>query len=58
MSSHERQADGSFTQSDHDGGAIELRAINCTLPIAEVYEDLPIAGTSPCREVQLAFVDG
>jgi Uma2 family endonuclease len=42
---HERQADGSFTQSDHDGGAIELRAINCTLPIAEVYEDLPIAST-------------
>jgi len=29
----------------HDSGAIELRAINCTLPIAEVYEDLPIAST-------------
>jgi hypothetical protein len=42
---HERQADGSFTQSDHDDGAIELPAINCTLPIAEVYEDLPIAST-------------
>lgn len=38
---HERQADGSFAQSDHDAGAIELRAIGCTLPIAEVYEDLP-----------------
>ena len=38
---HERQADGSFAQSDHDEGAIELRAIGCTLPIAEVYEDLP-----------------
>jgi Uma2 family endonuclease len=42
---HERQADGSFSQGDHDGGEIELRAINCTLPIAEVYEDLPIAST-------------
>ena len=38
---HERQADGSFTQSDHDAGAIELGAIGGTLPIAEVYEDLP-----------------
>ena len=38
---HERQADGSFTQSDQDGGAIELRAIGCTLQLAEVYEDLP-----------------
>ena len=38
---HERQADGSFAQSDHDGGVVELRAIGCTLQIAEVYEDLP-----------------
>ena len=42
---HERQADGSFEQSDHEAGAIELRAINSTLPIAEVYEDLPNTGT-------------
>jgi hypothetical protein len=42
---HERRADGSFTESEHDGGAVELPAINCTLPIAEVYEDLPIAST-------------
>jgi hypothetical protein len=38
---HERQADGTFTQSEHHVGAIELRAIGCTLPITEVYEDLP-----------------
>ena len=38
---HERQADGWFAQSDHDEGVIELRAIGCTLQIAEVYEDLP-----------------
>jgi Uma2 family endonuclease len=38
---HERQADGSFAQSDHDGGVIELRVIGCTLRIVEVYEDLP-----------------
>ena len=42
---HERQTDGSFTQSEHDSGAIELRAIDCTLPITEVYEDLPLAST-------------
>jgi Uma2 family endonuclease len=42
---HERQGDGSFAESAHDDGAIELRAINCTLPIAEVYEDLPVAST-------------
>jgi len=33
---HERQADGSFAQSDYGGGAIELQAIGCTLPLAEV----------------------
>lgn len=33
---HERKDDGSFTQSDYDGGAVELQAIDCTLPIAEV----------------------
>lgn len=38
---HERQTDGAFVQSDHDGGAVELRAIGCALPIAELYEDLP-----------------
>jgi Uma2 family endonuclease len=38
---HERQPDGAFAQSDHDGGAVELRAIDGTLPIAEIYEDLP-----------------
>lgn len=38
---HARQADGSFAQSDHDGGAIDLPAIGCALPIAEIYEDLP-----------------
>lgn len=38
---HERQADGSFTQRDHDSGAVELRAIGSALPIAEIYEDLP-----------------
>jgi len=36
---------GSFTEREHDRGAIELPAINCTLPIAEVYEDLPSAST-------------
>jgi Uma2 family endonuclease len=38
---HERQADGSFTQRDHDSGAVELRGIGAALPIAEIYEDLP-----------------
>jgi Uma2 family endonuclease len=38
---HERQADGSFLRSFHESGSVELRAIGYTLPLSEVYEDLP-----------------
>jgi len=37
----QRQADGWFSQRVHESGTIELQAIGCTLPLAEVYEDLP-----------------
>lgn len=37
----ERQADGSFAQRDHDSGTLTLRAIDCALPLSEIYEDLP-----------------
>jgi Uma2 family endonuclease len=38
---HERKSDGSFAQSVHETGAVDLPVIGCTLPIAEIYEDLP-----------------
>lgn len=38
---HQRQPDGSFLQSNHHSGTVELPSIGCNLPVAEVYEDLP-----------------
>lgn len=38
---HERQADGGWTQTTQHGGVVELPAIGCSLPVSEVYEDLP-----------------
>jgi Uma2 family endonuclease len=40
---HQRRPDGSWWQQLCDGGIIEISAIGCRLPIAEVYEDLPDA---------------
>jgi Uma2 family endonuclease len=38
---HERRSDGAFVPTTSDGGIVELAAIDCRLPIAELYEDLP-----------------
>ncbi|MBI3203224.1 MAG: Uma2 family endonuclease [Myxococcales bacterium] len=38
---HERGADGAWSQTRHQRGSVTLSAIGCTLPLAEVYEDLP-----------------
>jgi Uma2 family endonuclease len=43
MTVHERRADGSWTESNHHEGAVALAPISCTLPLAEVYEQLPAA---------------
>ena len=40
---HERKADGSWTEGRYKDGALELPAIGCRLPLAEIYEDLPEA---------------
>jgi Uma2 family endonuclease len=40
---HSRRADGSWQESEHLSGVIELEAIACQLPLAEIYEDLPPA---------------
>lgn len=37
----ERAADGAWSQVSQQSGAVTLSAIGCTLPLAEVYEDLP-----------------
>ncbi|MBI4263724.1 MAG: Uma2 family endonuclease [Acidobacteria bacterium] len=38
---HERQPDGRWAETVHTSGIVELAAIDCTLPVDEVYEDLP-----------------
>jgi Uma2 family endonuclease len=38
---HERRADGSWAQASHAAGVVALPAIACSLPLAEVYEELP-----------------
>jgi len=38
---HERQGDGSWRQSLHSEGDVELSAIACRLPVSEIYEQLP-----------------
>ena len=38
---HERGADGSWSVASHAAGTVELAAIGCSLPLIEVYEDLP-----------------
>jgi Uma2 family endonuclease len=38
---YRRQSDGSFGRTCYDAGAVELQAIGCSLPIAEIYENLP-----------------
>jgi Uma2 family endonuclease len=43
ISMHERQPDGSWAQATHEGGTIDVTAIGCSLPLAEIYEDLPDA---------------
>jgi Uma2 family endonuclease len=40
---HQRLADGSWRQSTQSSGAVQLDAVRCTLPIDEVYEQLPEA---------------
>lgn len=40
---HTRQADGSWLRTSHDAGVLELPAIGCHLPVAEIYEALPEA---------------
>jgi Uma2 family endonuclease len=38
---HERRADGSWSQAAYEGGTLDVPAIGCRLPVAEVYEELP-----------------
>ncbi|HUE88291.1 MAG TPA: Uma2 family endonuclease [Vicinamibacterales bacterium] len=38
---HEHQPDGRWSETVHVDGMVELRAIGCTLPLDEAYEDLP-----------------
>lgn len=38
---HLRRPDGSWSQSMHTGGGVEVEAIGCNLPLAEVCENLP-----------------
>jgi Uma2 family endonuclease len=38
---HERRPDGSWSQAIHTDGMVTLAAIDCRLPLAEIYEDLP-----------------
>ena len=38
---HERHADGRWSETAHTSGTVDLPAIGCTLPVEEVYEDLP-----------------
>jgi Uma2 family endonuclease len=38
---HERRADGAWSQAVHTSGAIDLVSAGCTLPLDEIYEDLP-----------------
>jgi Uma2 family endonuclease len=38
---HEHQPDGRWSETVQLDGIAELRAIGCTLPLDEVYEDLP-----------------
>lgn len=38
---HERQVDGSWSEVSRTSGTVNLPAIGCSLPLVEVYEDLP-----------------
>lgn len=38
---HERREDGSWSQATHVSGTFTLSAIDCSLSLLEVYEDLP-----------------
>lgn len=38
---YEHQPDGRWSERVHADGPVELRVIGCTLPMDEVYEDLP-----------------
>ena len=38
---HERHRDGHWSETVHTGGAVGLAAIGCTLPVDEIYADLP-----------------
>jgi Uma2 family endonuclease len=38
---HSRQPDGSWRQAIHAEGEVELAAIACRVPVAEIYADLP-----------------
>lgn len=38
---HERHPDGRWSETAHTGGVVELAAVGCSLPVDEVYEDLP-----------------
>jgi len=38
---YRRQSDGGFARVSYDAGTIELPEIGCSLPIAEIYENLP-----------------
>jgi Uma2 family endonuclease len=40
---HARRPDGTWTVTVYDHGTIRVPAIDCELPMAEVYEDLPEA---------------
>lgn len=38
---HERQPDGRWSEHAHADGVMDLPAVDCVLPVSEVYEDLP-----------------
>ena len=45
---HERQTSGPFSHAVFEAGTIDVAAIACRLPLAEIYEDLP-ACSPPAR---------
>jgi Uma2 family endonuclease len=40
---HERQDDGTWRRAVYESGSVPVPAIACELPLAEIYEDLPVA---------------
>jgi hypothetical protein len=40
---HMRQSDGSWSQSAHETGAVQLESVQCMLPLDEVYQQRPDA---------------